>query len=733
MKTNSSPSPASTAAADARKVIEMGMNPIPVPHGKKMPILLGWPKLRIKKQDVPRYFKPRSNVGVILGIAGLADIDLDCMEAIRAAAELLPETNFVFGRKSRPRAHAFYIASEPLRSEKFKDPITKTVVAELRSQKKDGSVGLQTIIPRSIHPDGEVITYASDGLPSAVSANDLLRAFRQTAACALLARHWPTEGKNEAFLALAGLLATNGVAQGDAVKIARAIYLALWSNDANLDQARREVDATYEKFRQGQPVTGFPTLKEYLPEEVLHVVRHLGITLPVVPTVPNGVVNLGRQQYAFTDMGNAQRFVDRCGDNVRWSEDLKSWLMWDGKRWVRDTELQVRGMAHQTIQAIEKEGDGKSEAERKELVTHARRSQNRQRIDAMLAEAKPQLSCKPEQFDCDSWLFNVQNGTIDLRTGELRPHRMRDFITKIAPVNFDPSAQCPRWKKFLWEILSNDKPMIQFVQRAFGYSLTAETSEECVFVMYGDGRNGKTTAVKTIQQIMGDYAVTADFSTFVEREATIRDDVANMRSSRFVGAQEAREGVPLAEGLIKTLTGGDRVRARRLYENSTEFDPTFKLWFATNHKPQIKGTDRAIWSRIKLIPFRVSFEGREDRGLKKALLEETPGILAWAVRGCLRWQKYGLKSPKTVVQATEEYRAESDQVGRFIDECCTVSRTRDSQDVRARELYGQYRCWCEGNGEKSMTNTAFGLRLQQRKLTKRKTNKGFIYNGIKLR
>jgi putative DNA primase/helicase len=229
---------------------------------------------------------------------------------------------------------------------------------------------------------------------------------------------------------------------------------------------------------------------------------------------------------------------------------------------------------------------------------------------------------------------------------------------------------------------------------------------------------------------LGEYAGTADFSTFIKRHGDNgpRDDVANMKGKRFFLAQEAREGAALAESLIKWLTGGDRIRARRLYENSSEFDPTHKIWLATNHKPEIRGTDPAIWSRIKLIPFEVSFEGLEDKTLKQTLLDELPGILAWAVKGCTEWQRKGLKFPESVVRATQEYRDESDQVGRFIQDCCVVGGLAQA---KARSLYRAYQKWAEDAGEEVLSETAFGTRLSGR-FGKVKKETGSWYTGIGL-
>ena len=251
-----------------------------------------------------------------------------------------------------------------------------------------------------------------------------------------------------------------------------------------------------------------------------------------------------------------------------------------------------------------------------------------------------------------------------------------------------------------------------------------------MFFLWGTGRNGKGTLIKTLATALGDYAYTADFSTFIPRHGNNgpRDDIANMMGKRFVSAQESREGAPLAESLLKWMTGGDRVRARRLYENSYEFDPTYKIWLATNHKPVVIGTDPALWSRIKLIPLEVSFEGREDKTLKQTLLGELPGILAWAVKGCVEWQRNGLDIPESVVRATQEYRQESDQVARFIQDCCVVG---DFAQAKARPLYQAYRTWAENAGEEVLSETAFGIRVSGR-FEKVKKETGSWYTGIGL-
>jgi putative DNA primase/helicase len=442
------------------------------------------------------------------------------------------------------------------------------------------------------------------------------------------------------------------------------------------------------------------------------------------------------RMFAVTELGNAERFAHQHGANVRYCYDWRAWLVWDGTRWQRDTGAEVRRLAKQTVRSIYVEaGQQGLEGQRKAISAWAVRSESASASDALLklAQAEEGIPVAAKDLDADRWLLNVEDGTLNLHTGELRPHRREDLISKLAPVHFDPAARCPRWDRFLAEIFAPHPDIVPFIQRAVGYSLTGDTREECLFLLHGPGgRNGKGTLLKTFAIALGDYAGTADFSAFVQRrdDAGPRDDIANMRGKHFVSAQESREGAPLAESLLKWLTGGDLVRARRLYENSFEFDPSWKIWLSTNHKPVIHGTDAAIWSRIKLVPFAVSFLGREDKTLKTALLGELPGILNWAIEGCLRWQEDGLQFPISVTDATNEYRTDSDQTLRFITEDCIVGAFASG---RARNLYTAYRKWATEAGEEFVTETAFGRRLSEHGFAKRRSESGVKYDGIGLR
>jgi putative DNA primase/helicase len=439
-----------------------------------------------------------------------------------------------------------------------------------------------------------------------------------------------------------------------------------------------------------------------------------------------------------TDIGNGQRLAMLHGRDLRFLPAASCWLVWDGNRWRRDELREVDRRAKATALSIFEEARAMSDGEaRTALYRHAISSQSDPRIRAMLkrAEAEEGVALRHSALDTDPWLLNVANGTLDLRTKTLRPHRREDFITRLAPVAYDARAQCPRWERFLSEIMAGDRDVIGYVQRAVGYSLTGDTREECFFCCYGRGSNGKTKQLETLRALSGDYAAQANFDTFLEqRSDRPRPDIARLAGRRIVTAVEVGENARLSESVIKSVTGGDTVTARQLYERDFEFRPQFKLWLAANHKPIIRATDHAMWRRVHLIPFDVSFEGsaRDDQ-LAAKLLAELPGILRWAVDGCQAWLEQGLCPPERVVAATAAYKIESDTLGAFLDECCTVDTTNPRTRTPAAELYTAYRRWVDVSGEHAISNTLFGRRLNERGILAEKAQKGRRYRvGIAL-
>jgi putative DNA primase/helicase len=414
-----------------------------------------------------------------------------------------------------------------------------------------------------------------------------------------------------------------------------------------------------------------------------------------------------------TDLGNSERFISRHGENVLYCYAWQKWLVWTGARWERDEGGKVHRLAKATVRSMYQEAaDNEDEKERKALADHAKRSEAEARLRAMLELAKSEEPVSSEELDARPWFLNVQNGTIDLRTGELRPHRQEDLITKLAPVSYDPDAAAPAWTAFLERVLPGED-LRAFVQRAIGYGATGDTSEQCMFINHGTGANGKSTFQEAISAALGEYAMRAPTEMLLAKRAGgIPNDVARLKGARFVAASETEEGRRLAESLVKDLTGQDTITARFMRAEWFDFQPTHKLWLSTNHKPEIRGTDTAIWRRIRLVPWTVTIPPAEqDKRLAATLRHELPGILAWIVRGCLEWQREGLRTPDEVRRATGEYRAEMDVLAGFLGECCESEA--ELWDY-AKDLYTSYKRWCGETGERAETQRKFGERLRER-------------------
>lgn len=419
-------------------------------------------------------------------------------------------------------------------------------------------------------------------------------------------------------------------------------------------------------------------------------------------------------QLPTTDYGNAQRLVVRHGHDLRFTKAL-GWLVWDGRRWKPNDLGEVERRAKQTVRRLYAEAEvAEDKAQRKALAAWAAQCESAYRIRNVieLAWSEPGIAVTADQFDRHPYLLNVANGTVDLRIGELREHRRQDYLTKIIPHRYDAQATCDGWLKFLDRIFAGNERMISFVQRAAGYSLTGDCGERVLFLLYGIGANGKTVLVEVMRGVLGDYAMRTPAQTLMaKRGDTIPNDVARLRGARFVTASETDDNRRFAEALIKDLTGGDTIAARFMRREWFEFQPTFKLWLATNHKPIVRGTDDAIWDRIPLIPFTVTIPRDErDKDLKDKLLAQAEGILAWFVDGCLARQERGLDFPPEVIAATAEYRSEMDVLGAFIDECLHFAPGLWTASGRLTNTFNQ---WRDENGVEHSTVSDLYPRLRQ--------------------
>jgi putative DNA primase/helicase len=449
----------------------------------------------------------------------------------------------------------------------------------------------------------------------------------------------------------------------------------------------------------------------------------------------------------FTDRGNARRVVERHGQDLHYVFPWKAWLVYDGRRWAEDATGEVVRRVKETQDSILREavermaelqnanGDMEAAAERerqKELLTHVIRWEDARAIARCLELAKSEecVPVLPGQLDHDPFLLNVLNGTLELRTGELRPHGREDRITKLARINYDPAARCPGWEKFLSTIMNGNDDLVTYLQRVVGYGLTGDVSEQCLWFFYGTGANGKSTFLGTVLAMLGDYGMQAVSDLLmVKNHESHPTERADLFGKRFVATIETEEGKRMAEALMKQMTGGDKVRARKMRQDFFEFTATHKIVLAANHKPTVRGTDHAVWRRIKLVPFTVTIgDDKKDKALPAKLKKELPGILAWAVRGCRDWQQHGLGEPEEVTAATDSYRAEQDLVQAFIDDCCCAHRDLCVKASAFLDAYHDY------SGDRLMTRQTFAQRLREKGFESKRHHGGSTFwHGVSLR
>ena len=452
--------------------------------------------------------------------------------------------------------------------------------------------------------------------------------------------------------------------------------------------------------------------------------------------------NVGRQdipknQYDMTDTGNAQRLRDKYRGNIRYSYTRKKWLYWTGKAWRFDDTGEIKKLADLIVDDLKREAFATEEEKEQELrFKFANKTANSAGKCNMILEAQhlDGIPVLMDELDAYPDYLNVQNGIVNLRNGELIPHDPNFMMSKICNCEYDNTSgeEPKRWLKFLDDITNGDKDLQHYLQKCIGYSLTGSVREQCAFFLYGIGNNGKSTFIETIADMLGDYASNSQPETIMMKRDGgngVNSDIARLKSARMVTSEEPTEGVRLNEGLVKQLTGGGKVTCRFLFGDEFEYEPEFKIWIATNHKPVIRGTDVGIWRRIRLIPFEVNIE-HPDKQLRFKMREEMPQIMKWAVDGCLMYRREGLEPPERVKQSTEEYKSEMDLLESFMDACIIIDYTV-TEAIPANELYNVYQSWANENNEYVMTSRKFFMEIAKKVPDKQRIAKGIVYKNIR--
>lgn len=411
-----------------------------------------------------------------------------------------------------------------------------------------------------------------------------------------------------------------------------------------------------------------------------------------------------------TDIGNSERLIRMYGDDIRYCSALKTWFVWDGRRWEQDETNRMLDLATRTAKSIFLEAATAPNSET--VAKWAIKSGSLVARRAMIDGAVHMVPVRADEMDARENLFNCQNGTLDLETFEFREHRREDLLTKIAGVRYDPDATCPLWLEHLKTVFCADEEVIAGFQGMMGYSLLQNNPEQIMSILWGSGKNGKSETLKAIALVLNDYATNIEAGTLMQSRhddaGRARPDVLRLKGARFVTCTEPEQDAILSESLIKSVTGDHKVTARPLYGKPIEFKPGAKIFLATNYLPKIHGTDNGIWRRIWLFPFVAVIppEKRQPEYGNVLFEQEGPGILNWMIEGLRRYKEQGkLAQPAAVQKATQEYRITSNPVGRFLTECCVIG---PREQVGKSDLYSAYLSWCEAVGWKTLARNKFG-------------------------
>lgn len=442
----------------------------------------------------------------------------------------------------------------------------------------------------------------------------------------------------------------------------------------------------------------------------------------------NIILDAQKKELKYTDRYNATYFKKCVGEDLFFCEKLGGWHYWDEKLWRRDETERILEYGGKVLDKMIEDAQNSGN---ETFIKHVKSSSSKGKITAMIDLARGERMARTiETIDADDLLLNCANGTFNLKEMKLQDFSRYDFITRITKAAYDPTAPRDKWIKFLNEIFLNDQDLINYMQKVIGYAVTGLTREQCMWVFYGNGMNGKGKFLTALQEVLGDYANELPPSELIlKHNESISNEIARLRASRFLTASESGQSKSFDEAKVKRLTGEERMSARFLFQESFEFYFKGKIFFMTNHKPEIRGYDKGIWRRIKPIPFDLDLkEDQIDKDILEKLLLEKDGILTWCIEGYQKYKEEGLKEPRRVIEALIEYKEESDKFSEFIESHCVVG---ESFDVGVSEILQSANEWSKELGFKVRRND-FSDFLKKKGFEKVKKSKGWVWVGIGL-
>jgi putative DNA primase/helicase len=665
----------------------------------KEPRIKEWPQLAISANNIGAYFTCNpTNIGVLTGTpsGGLVDIDIDSPDALKFAPHFLPQTNCIFGRLSNPQSHWLYRVDDLGSYESF---LGDTMLIEVRGQKH------YTLFPGSIHPSGERIEfeYPNDHTPSVSSWIELKRAATKIAIATELRKRWAPGIRHQLTLSVSALLARQNWIVGDVVHLIKAVATEV--GDDELPDRINCVQTTFQRYARNEAISGDESLDALLGQSSAESLRQWCSAKGNRQVIPV-TGSLHHVAYLSTDASAADVFA----------EAFKGEMIFCNGHWYRrhnqvfepTSDVIVQGLAKQLFQnEVVTNNFGPFQ------VSPFKSCLNRTRINAAVELSRARFNVAGDAIDSATDFVGCSDGHV-LNLGTDGQHSTHaGIITKKLGASVNPRASCPVWMNFISGIFNNDQATMDFVRRAVGYSLTGSVAEQCMFILIGTGANGKSTFLRTLHHLFGDYAGSVPIQTLMTQKngSQQTNDLAYLLGKRFVTASEGERDQRLAEAKIKMMTGGDRIPCRFMYADFFEFDPQFKLWLATNNLPSISGTDDAIWRRIRVIHFPITIPPEEqDKTLLGQLLKELPGILNWALEGLEEWRQQGLNPPPSVIHSTKRYREDNDSVGQWIEAACALE---PSARTAMKDLHEAYKNWCGNSGLDPLTNACFGKELSR--------------------